>query len=874
MNRKMRSTLHTLLISALFLLVSTFAFAQSETVTISLRDTTVEGILNEIRNQTDFDFIYNHEEVEKCPKVSIHVAGATIEDVLTLCLKNTGLSYEKVNNAIIITPPKRKRGSSDRSRLPTQTLRGTVIDRESKIPMPFASIELLNTDPRMGTMTDLKGAFELSKVPVGRYSIRVTYVGYDDAVLSEVLIGSAKAVVLSIAIDESSQSIGEVSVTMKKGEPLNQMVVVSGRSFNVEETKRYPASIGDPARMAQVFAGVSGTDDSKNEIVIRGNSPNWMLWRLEGVEIPSPNHFAEEGYTSGSVSILSTNMIGVSDFYTGAFPAEYGSALSGVFDIKFRNGNNQNAEFTVQAGLLGIDLSAEGPFKKGYGGSYLFNYRYSTFSLMDNLNIQISENALPNYQDLSYKINLPTKKMGTFSLWAIGGISDDDEKYLPDTLQNEDPESGYRDYTKTGMYATGISHTIFPDDKSYIKTVVSHSLSYSSEQLDRTDSLGIFRTDFYDELQSKAFRINTLYNRKISSKLTFRTGLTLNYLNYNYFSQQADTARELKTFLNSEGKTSLYQLYAQAKYQVSDRFLLTGGIHYAYFQLSNDHSIEPRLGFVVKLPRRQSISFGIGHHSKNENLPVYFVEHEAPDGSISMPHSSLKMTRSTHYIIGYDKMFGKNLNVKIEGYYQDIKNLPVPENPDKYWSPIFGGVNPADTLSNIGEGRNIGVELTIQKFFTEGYYFLITSSLFDSKYKPANGQWYNTLYNRNYINNFVGGKEFRWGETRMVGINSRVLWSGGRRLIPVDLEASKEEGHTVFLFDEIYSTKARDYFRIDVSFNLHFYKKRSEHVISLDIQNLTNRRNTWLEYYNPETESIAEYPMAGIIPILNYRVEF
>ncbi len=330
----------------------------------------------------------------------------------------------------------------------------------------------------------------------------------------------------------------------------------------------------------------------------------------------------------------------------------------------------------------------------------------------------------------------------------------------------------------------------------------------------------------------------------------------------------------MNTFLNSAGKTSLYQVYGQAKYKVSDRFLLTGGLHYAYFQLSNDHSIEPRLGFVVKLPRRQSISFGFGHHSKNENLPVYFVEHKAPDGSISMPNSSLKMTRSTHYIIGYDKMFGKNLNMKIEGYYQDIKNLPVPDNPDKYWSPIFGGVNPADTLSNVGEGRNIGVELTLQKFFTEGYYFLITSSLFDSKYKPANGQWYNTLYNRNYIQNFVGGKEFRWGETRMVGINSRVLWSGGRRLIPVDLEASKEEGHTVFLFDEIYSTKASDYFRIDMSFNLHFYKNRSEHVISLDFQNLTNRRNTWVEYYNPETESIAEYPMAGIIPILNYRVEF
>jgi len=232
------------------------------------------------------------------------------------------------------------------------------------------------------------------------------------------------------------------------------------------------------------------------------------------------------------------------------------------------------------------------------------------------------------------------------------------------------------------------------------------------------------------------------------------------------------------------------------------------------------------------------------------------------------------MTRSTHYIVGYNKTFGRDLNMKIEAYYQDIKKLPVPDNPDKFWSPIFGGVNPGDTLSNIGEGRNYGIELSLQKFFTQGYYFLLTSSLFDSKYKPANGSWYNTQYNKNYITNLVGGKEFKWGSTRLVGINGRLLWTGGRRLIPIDLDASIEEGRTVYLWDQIFSERAPDYFRFDVSFKLHFYKKRAEHVISLDIQNLTNRLNTWTEYYDHQTESIETYPMAGIIPILNYRVEF
>ncbi len=862
-----------LFIFSIFLSISSEIFAQTAVVSLSYKDTTVEAIIHEIRNQTDIDFIFNHEELEKCPRVSISVSGETVEAVLDLCLTGSGLSYQKVNNTIIITPEK-KSNDTGRYRGPVQTVRGIVKDRESGMTLPFANIEIMNSDPLIGTNTDLQGKFELNNVPVGRYSIRVTYVGYENAIVSEVVVGSAKEVSLSIEIEESVESLGEVSVTWTKGEPLNQMAVVSSRSFNVEETKRYPATVSDPARMAQVFAGVSGNDDSTNEIIIRGNSPNWMIWRLEGVEIPSPNHFAEEGYSSGAVSILSTNMIEISDFFTGAFPAEYGSALSGVFDIKFRNGNNQQREYSFQAGLLGIDFSAEGPFKKGYDGSYLFNYRYSTFALLDQLNFEISQNALPNYQDLSYKINLPTKKTGTFSLWAIGGISDDDEQYTPDSTTNENPENGYRDFTKTSMYALGLSHTIFPDDQSYIKTVVSHSMSSSSNHYYQMDSLGVLFTNWYDEMQSKAFRINTLYNRKLSSRHTLRAGLTFNRLNHNYFAERADTIWALTPLLNSEGSTNLFQGYLQGKYKFSEKVLLTAGLHYAYFQQSQDHSLEPRLGLMIKLPNRQKLSFGFGHHSKNENLPVYFVEHRDDDGTLFMPNLDLKMIRSTHYIVGYDLMFGKDLNFKVEAYYQDINKLPVPTNPDKVWSPSFGGVNPDDTLSNTGKGRNYGLELTFQKFFTDGYYFLSTASLYDSKFKPADGQWYNTKYNSNYIFNLVGGKEILWGKNKMLGISSRLLWNGGKRLFSIDLEESQEQGETVYITDDLFSTKSQDYFRIDLGFRLHFFFFFLEHVISLDIQNLTNRLNIGTQYYNPDTEAIEDYYMAGIIPILNYRIEF
>ncbi len=858
-----------------FLLSSIVIQAQILKITISEDNATVEALINEIRNQSNIDFIYNHEELMKCPKINAITYEGTIEEVLNRGLENTGMTFRKINNTIIITPD--VGNSSKTEEIPevqTQTIKGTVTDRDSKITLPFANVVVLNTTPVIGATTDVDGNFFIDNLPVGRYALQVSYVGYEDAVLSEILLGSAKEVVVSIELTEALTEIGEIMVSVRKGEALNDMATVSAKSFSVEETKRYAASIGDPARMAQAFAGVSTSDDASNEIVIRGNSPNWMLWRLEGVEIPSPNHFAEEGYSAGAVSILNTNTLGTSDFYTGAFPGEYGNALSGVFDIKLRNGNYEKNEYAVQVGVLGIDLAAEGPFKKGYRGSYLLNYRYSTFSLLNALNIQVSENALPSYQDLSFKVNLPTKKAGTFSLWGIGGLSIDDQKYLPDTTLGYDLEDGYTDYTKTGMYATGLSHTIFPDQKSYVKTVISHSNSYSSETYDQMDSLGVLYPYFYDDLQKKAMRFSSYYNRKISKRLTLRTGGVVSLLNYDYLTQNEDTSGVWNTHVNSNGETSLYQAYLQGKYKFSDKVVLTAGAHYTHFALSRDNVLEPRLGMLINLPKKQKLSFGYGMHSRHENLPVYFVEFENDDGSVYQPNLDLELTRASHFVLGYEVMLGQSLNTKVELYYQDIKNLPVSDNPDKYWSPAFGGFSLEDTLANIGRGRNYGIELSLQKYFTNNYYFIITSSLFEAKYQAADGQWRNSKYNVNYINNFVGGKEINWGENKMLGINGKVIWSGGKRLIPIDYDASVEEGEAIYDMENIFSKKGSDYFRIDLGVKLHFFKAKTEHIIAIDIQNLTNRLNTWTEFYNPDTEAIEDYPMAGLIPIISYRIEF
>lgn len=867
-------TKHLFVLAAILLVNIHVVLSQSDSINISLNDTTVEAALLEIRNQSDMNFVFNHEQLKDWPRISINIKNKNVEEALQECLKGTGLTFEKVNNTIVIKPKDQSIFPSTNSDERSQTLRGQVVDRDSKAGIAFANILVLNTYPSKGAITDIDGYYKIDALPIGRYTLQVSYVGYEKAVLSEIQIGSAKEKVIDIELAENTQSVDEVIVTVKKGQALNEMANISGRSFSVEETKRYPASISDPARMAQVFAGVSTSDDASNEIVIRGNSPNWMLWRLEGVEIPSPNHFAEEGYTSGAVSILSTNMLGKSDFYTSAFPAEYGSAISGVFDLRLRNGNNEKREYSAQVGVLGLEFAAEGPLKKGYRGSYLVNYRYSTLSLLNNLGLEVSENTLPNYQDFSFKVNLPTKKAGTFSVWGIGGNSYADEKYYPDTTLNEDLEYGYTDDTKTGMMATGIGHTFFIDHQSYLKSVVAYSQNSSSNSVGNMDSTGIMKDDYFDDFSSGAIRLNTYYNRKLSGKLTVRTGLTLSGLHYNYFTKDLDSLDVWQTTINGKGNTSLYQAYAQTKYRLNDQFTFTAGLHYTHFSLSQDNSLEPRLGLTVQLKNSQKLGFGFGMHSKNENLPVYFVEFQNPDGSVSYLNKSLKLTRSSHYALSYEKFFNQNLSFKTEVYYQAISDLPVPNNPDKPLSPAFNGVNPNDTLINAGEGKNYGIEFTFQKYFTHNYYFLVTHSLFESKYKPIDGNWYNTRFNINYITNIVGGKEFELGKHKMLSLNGKLLWSGGKPFVPIDLEASKQEGEAVYDFNEMYKQRGKDYLRLDLGIKLHFYREKAEHIIALDVQNVTNRFNTWYKIYDSKNEEIIDYPMAGIIPILSYRIEF
>ena len=360
--------------------------------------------------------------------------------------------------------------------LPVQTIRGTIKDIDSKYPLIGATVQIADSQPLIGVVTDVDGNFRLNNVPVGRVTLQVNYLGYESQTIPNIVVTSGKEVILNLALTESTTQLADIVVTATENnaEPLNEMAVVSARSISMEEMNRLSTGFNDPALVTVNYAGVTNSGSGGNDIIVRGNSPKYVQWRLEGMPITNPNHFADQSAVNGSTSALNSNLLATSDFYTGAFPAEFGDVLSGVYDIKLRNGNNEKREMIFGFGLLGTDLTVEGPIKKGYGGSYLANYRYSTASALNQLGLLDVEGD-PVFQDAAFKVFLPTRKYGVFSVYGLGGKSDFKLKDVTpedwNTPGNEEMRKDIiQDYDKSSyLLNLGVNHSYSFGKNSFLK---------------------------------------------------------------------------------------------------------------------------------------------------------------------------------------------------------------------------------------------------------------------------------------------------------------------------------------------------------------------------------------------------------------------
>ncbi|HET6722756.1 MAG TPA: TonB-dependent receptor, partial [Chitinophagaceae bacterium] len=558
----------------------------------------------------------------------------------------------------------------------SQQFRGTVTDQVLQQPLAGATVTI--SPLGRSVLTDDAGVFRFSNIPVGSYRITISNTGFKDGVLENIAVNSGKATVINVSLEAMIHTEDAVIIKAgsKKNKPLNDMSAVSARAFTVEETQKYAAAVNDPLRMATGFAGVFAADDGNNSIVIRGNSPTGLLWRMEGMDIPNPNHFATPGNSGGGISVLSSQLLSNSDFVTAAFAAEYGNALSGVFDLRLRKGNNEKREYTLQAGVLGLNAAMEGPFSKKYKGSYLINYRYSTLALLSKIGV-LDDDGVTNFQDLSYNFYLPTNKLGTFTFFGFGGLSDQKFNAEQDSLKWESKSDRYSYTFLSNTAMTGITHTILGNKlniKSGIgisKTRVGYDENYTEDDY---TSIGTY----FDKYKTNKVIFNSTLNYKFSNRLNLRAGVIGDLIKYNFYRLSSEHEGDpLEEDLNTSGKTSTQQAFAQWQYKPSDHIALNLGMHYFRLVHNKTSSVEPRFSAKWNINNRSSVAVGYGLHSQMQTLSVYFAEQKLAGGTLLMPNKDLDLTKSHHYVFSYSYRLNKNLLAKAELYYQQLFNVPV-----------------------------------------------------------------------------------------------------------------------------------------------------------------------------------------------------
>ena len=774
-----------------------------------------------------------------------------------------------------------------------QTIKGSVTDAITGETLIGAAVKVAELKD-VGGITNIDGEFSITITQPGRYTIETSYMGYEPSVLKEVLVAGAKDVVLDITLRESSTDMNEVVIKprVNKESTVNPTALVGGMMLSMEEASRYAGGYNDPARLVTAFAGVAGQGDG-NGISVHGNAPQFMQYRLEGVEIFSPNHFADL-YSAGfgMVSALNSNVITNSDFFVSTFNSSYNNALSGVFDVRMRAGNNSKFEDGVQVGSVGIEWTSEGPISKKNNSSFIFNYRYGFSTIARKLKLIDTYGSQYDFQDLSFKLNFPTKKAGTFSAFALGFI----DKSWDVELDIKDIHSIYDASDQEGsLYNAllGASHKIHFDNKWTWRTTAAYNMQHNKVDMEywglhfdaNHKPIGFEGKDYpFSYLKQNEDR--AVFNTELSKQVTPRWLLQLGgEYSHRFFDLNFRTAENVyepvspTPYYATKDNTGLASIFWSNLWKPTDNLSFNLGLSGSYFLLSKDFSIEPRASMKWEPGKRHSISLGYGLHSMIEKLDAYFFRNA--DGT--MANKDLGLSKAHHLLTTYMYKFTDNLNLRFNAYYQYGFDTPVGINGSTFCTVnrLFNYIE--EPLVNEGNTRNYGADITLEHYMSRGFYGQVNGSLFKSEYRGLDKKWRNQLYDRGYMVKVLGGKEWMIGKRKQDVFNVSVKYTlqGGLRHTPIDVDAMKANvaagiinDQPIYKEDEAMTLQFDPTSILDLTVSYKINRKNVGHTIAFEGVNILQHETPYAVHYDLGTGQLRVDKSGISLPNIYYRIDF
>ncbi len=777
-----------------------------------------------------------------------------------------------------------------------ETLRGTVKDAITGEPLIGATVKIVELE-NAAAIADIDGKYQINLAKGGRYTIEANYVGYEPSVTKEILISGAKEVVLDITLRENSTELKEVVVRprVNKEATVNPTVLTGGVMLSMEEASRFAGGYNDPARLVMSFAGVSGEADGSG-LSIHGNAPERMQYRIEGVEVFTPNHFNDlwnAGY--GLVSALNSNVIGNSDFFTSTFNANYNNALSGVFDVKMRPGNNTKYENILQIGTVSEELTLEGPISRKHNSSYIVNYRYGFTSLVDKLGLIDTDGSHMSFQDFSWKLNFPTKRAGTFSVFGLGFFDTnwDERMKIKDTHSAYDASDND---SKLAQLLAGVSHKILLGNKWTWRSTLAYNMQhikadeyYYGLKRDENDVL-IYPLEYEEPEQKYLFSkqktnedriiFNTELSKQVNDKWLTQFGGEYSHRFFNLVYRSADRlyapVETMKDITNMKDDTGLASVFWQNLYKFNDHLSATAGISANYFLYSKKYSVEPRVSMKWDPNEKNSFALGYGLHSMVEKLDAYFYRDD--DGKLV--NKDLGLTKAHHFQATYMYKFNSNLTLRANAYYQYGFNTPVGIDGSTYCvtNRYFNFTD--EPLVNKGNTRNYGADITLEHYMSHGFFGQTNISLYRSQYRGVDKVWRNQMYDRRFMFKILGGKEWIIGKN-VLNVSAKYSIQGGLRYTPIDvdqmnanIDAGIVNDEPIYKDNEAFTKHFKPTGIIDLTVSYKINKKRVSHTIAFEGLNILGTDTPMFQRFDLGTRQV-RIDKGGIsLPNIFYRLDF
>ena len=755
------------------------------------------------------------------------------------------------------------------AQIPTQTLRGTVVDAVTTQPVIGAELRLTADSSVFLAVSDDYGKYVFTELPVGRYILNTYALGYEAAEVPGILIESAKPTVFRLELRTGTTELAGVTVAA----PVAALQPVGTELITIEQVNRFPATFYDPARLAASYAGVANTSDQANGLSVRGNSPTTLQWRLEGVEIVNPNHTPNAGTFSdrttlygGGVNILSAQLLGNTQLHKGPFAARYGNAVGGVLDMELRRGNTESRARAAQISLVGIDLSAEGPLFKNSEASIVSNLRYSFTGILAELGADFGGEEIRFY-DAATSAYLPVGNRGAyFDVIAVYGQSSNRfNGPAEDTIQEE------KDLRRIDFEAqTSILGATFVQPvgtAAVLKSTFVYSGLGADRLVARTADAAVVEGETVDQ-HKLAFHTGWAQRLSSQSKLNAGVYVTGHLFDARYFGGPEDLVDALPDAALIEG-------YAEWTRRWTPQWRMQLGLSAQYYSYgANNKALEPRISVAYTPARAHRLTAAYGLHSQL-NSPLLYLR---PTGTLTADLEVLGFRRAHHATLAYEWFGPRDRRVTAAFFYQDHFDVPIGGSGSV---PAFSAFNLTDgvgqtLLTNGGTGRNYGAELTFEQRLRADWYFLLNGTYFRSQFgRSDNATYSNGRFDGRYLVNATVGKEWPTKRAgRFLGLNGRLNYFGGYRAQPIDLEASRAAGRTVFGGSGLFTEAPDRYFRIDTRLYWKLNHPKRTTTLALDIQNVTATENLAFRYYDSFLDEIVERTQLGLIPNLTYRVEW